>query len=158
VPHWLTDLDRWGTRPAIVTQDLVTITYEQLEAGLAELVDQLGAGRQLVLIEAKNELEPLLWYLACLAGIAVMLVPSDRPDIDGVVEAYRPTVHVAIGAGAWRTDRTGNPAPALHPDSAVLLDLGIDRGREFVRLSQDNIAANAASIAEHLELTATTRR
>ena len=132
MPHWLTDLGRWGARPAIVTQDLVTITYEELDARLAGLVDRLGADRQLVLIEAKNELEPLLWYLACLrGGHPVMLVPSDRNDIAGLLDTYRPNVHVAKIGDAWRVDRDRERRTVTAPGSRrAAVDLRVDRHRE----------------------------
>jgi acyl-CoA synthetase (AMP-forming)/AMP-acid ligase II len=159
VPHLLTAISRWGQRPAIVTQDLLTITYEDLDHRLSALASELGDGRKLVLIEAKNELEPLLHYLACLrSGHPVMLVPADRPDIGRLLDTYRPDLHLAKVDGAWRLTSHVQPARALHPDLAVLLSTSGSTGTaKFVRLSDENIAANAGSIATYLELTAEDR-
>lgn len=153
--RWLNDLDRWGERPAIITHGGVVVTYTELDKELAELGERLGSSRQLVLIEAKNELEPLLWYLACVRSRhPVMLVPSDRSDIDALLRTYRPNRRLVKVGGAWTMQPLHDEAPAMHDDLAVLLSTSGSTGTaKFVRLSHDNVVANAESICTYLEMT-----
>ncbi|MGE5719190.1 MAG: AMP-binding protein [Nocardioidaceae bacterium] len=145
-------LEAFGDRVALRTPER-TITY----AGLAELVARraadLGSTRRLLLVAGANRVEPLVTYLAALsAGHPVILVPGDNPgNLAGVVDAYDPDV-VADPDGALVQRREGT-AHDLHPDLALLLSTSGSTGSpKLVRLSAENVQANAASIAEYLAI------
>jgi len=145
-------LAAFGDRVALRTPER-TITY----AGLAELVARraadLGTTRRLVLLAGANRVEPLVTYLAALsAGHPVILVPGDNPgNLAGVVEAYDPDVVVDPDGGL--TERRPGTAHDLHPELALLLSTSGSTGSpKLVRLSTDNVQANAESIAEYLAI------
>ena len=133
-----------------------TSTREITYAGLAQLVADraaaLGTTRRLVLVAGANEVEPLVTYLAALsAGHPVILVPGDNPgNLTGVVEAYDPDV--VAGVDGLEERRPGT-AHDLHPDLALLLSTSGSTGSpKLVRLSVENVEANAASIAGYLDI------
>ena len=85
----------------------------------------------------------------------VLLAPGDRPQhLDRLVEARQPDVVAAAAPGGWSlTERHPGTAHDLHPDLALLLSTSGSTGSpKLVRLSQDNLEANAASIAAALQI------
>jgi acyl-CoA synthetase (AMP-forming)/AMP-acid ligase II len=134
--------------------DGAEISYGELDRRIGERTTELGTGRRLVLIQSSNEVEPLITYLAAVrARHAVMLVPADKPT-DDVVAEYRPDTIFAETLAGWTIDhQSQEPQHDLHPDLALLLSTSGSTGTsKFVRLSYDNLAANAASIAEYLQI------
>ncbi|HSE10337.1 MAG TPA: AMP-binding protein [Nocardioidaceae bacterium] len=142
----------FGDRVALSTPER-TITYADLAGLVADGVAALGATRRLVLLAGANRVESLVTYLAALsAGHPVILVPGDNPgNLDAVVEAYDPDVVAGPdGVLVERRDGTGHD---LHPDLALLLSTSGSTGSpKLVRLSAENVQANAASIAEYLAI------
>ena len=115
-----------------------------------------GSERRLVLLVGANTVDALVIYLAALAaGHPVLLVPGDKPEaVDQLIAAYRPDVVArADGRGRWVLDeRRAGSAHSLHPDLALLLSTSGSTGSpKLVRLSHENLQANAAAIAEYLE-------
>ncbi len=166
------DLARYGAAPAIIDGDRV-LSYAELD----DLVDQrcarLGSARRLVLLECANELEPLVTYLAALRGHhPVLLVPqldgeAARRHHERLVASYDPDVCVTRSGSRtpgnrpadWTLEiRREQSAHELHPELAVLLGTSGSTGTpKLVRLSRDNLAANAAAIAGFLGLDASSR-
>jgi acyl-CoA synthetase (AMP-forming)/AMP-acid ligase II len=154
------DLEQWGDRPAVVTADGGQLSYRALAQRVRAMSEGLGARRGLVLIEASNEFQPLLTYLACLqSGYPVMLVPGGRDDVDDLITTYGPSFVLAKRGEEWslRPIR-GRGTRDLHPELAVLLSTSGSTGSaKFVRLSYANLDANASSIATYLGITADDR-
>lgn len=158
VPRPGFDLAQHGDTPALVVGH-EEISYLRLQ----ELVDAraatLGRTRRLVLLECANELEPLVTYLACLAGgRPVMLVPARTGSAahdqwDRLVAAYDPDVLCRRDhPDGVEEVRTGT-RHELHPDLAVLLGTSGSTGTpKLVRLSHDNLLSNAQAIAGYLHL------
>ncbi|HEX5771114.1 MAG TPA: AMP-binding protein, partial [Nocardioidaceae bacterium] len=147
-----TRLAAFGDALAVRTADRA-VTYAELAGLVTERAHVLGATRRLVLLGGANNLESLVTYLAALsAGHPLILVPGDNPgNLHGVVEAYDPDV-VAGPDGGLRVRREGT-AHDLHPDLALLLSTSGSTGSpKLVRLSGENVEANAASIAEYLDI------
>jgi acyl-CoA synthetase (AMP-forming)/AMP-acid ligase II len=139
-----------GNRPALVTAD-ATVTYADLAARVAARAEALGSTRRLVLLAGANEVEPIVTYLAALAGgHPVILVPGDNPgNLAAVQDAYDPDV--VAGPEGGLIERRAGTAHQLHPELALLLSTSGSTGSpKLVRLSADNVAANAASIADYL--------
>ena len=144
-------LASFGDRAAFVTPDGV-VSYADLAGRVARVAADLGAKRRLVLVAGANEIDPIVTYLAALsAGHPVILVPGDNPgNLAAVQEAYDPDVVFSSGRLAER--RTGT-AHDLHPSLALLLSTSGSTGSpKLVRLSAENLQANAESIASYLSI------
>lgn len=141
-------LRRHGDRAAVHTAD-TTLTYR----ALAHLVDaaavELGSTRKLVMLETRNDIATLTYYLGALAAGHVVLPVPPGGDHSDLLDGYRPdTVIDAAGAHPQRGSR--HP---LHPDLALLLSTSGSTGSpKLVRLSKANLLANAQSIAEYLDI------
>jgi acyl-CoA synthetase (AMP-forming)/AMP-acid ligase II len=143
--------------PALVTAD-ATITYADLARRVEERGARLGAVRRLVLLEAANDVESVVTYLAALAGRHPVLMtgPQSEARMDELLRRYDVDV-VQRAGGAIEERRTGT-RHELHPDLALLLSTSGSTGSpKLVRLSHDNVVANARSIAEFLALRPTDR-
>ena len=143
---------------ALVTEDR-TLSYAELEEAVAQRAERLGGARRLVLLEASNDVDSVVTYLAALAGRhpVILVGPGDAARHGDVVERYRPGV-IARGDRLEECPGDGEGVGALHPDLAVLLSTSGSTGSpKLVRLSRDNLVANAASIADYLGLRPTDR-
>ncbi len=140
--------------PAV--HDLATgsaLTYAQLHAEIDDRCRRLGPHRRLTTLAMGNDLDSLVWYLACLAGGHPVIVT----DADDVAGAER--LASRFGAAITITDGTiehHGPATAdseLHDALAVLLSTSGSTGSpRLVRLSHRNLVSNAAAIVDYLEL------
>ncbi|MGP4027415.1 AMP-binding protein [Actinomadura sp. 3N407] len=144
------DLGEHADRTAVVTAD-GTLSYRELAALAASTAERLGTGRRLVLLAGANTVDALVVYLAALAaGHPVLLVPHDR-SLSSLIDVYDPDV-VALPDGTL-LERRPSSAHTLHPDLALLLSTSGSTGApKLVRLSHENLQANAASIAEYLDI------
>jgi acyl-CoA synthetase (AMP-forming)/AMP-acid ligase II len=109
-------------------------------------------GRELVLVRTRADAASAIAYLsAARAGHAVILLEADA-DPSAVIAAYDPRYVITGDQVEVREDA----APAdLHPDLRVLLSTSGSTGSpKLVRLTERNVRANAASIAEYLQLDA----
>ena len=141
-----------GDRIALRTPE-GDLTYRRLASRVAGRAAALGTTRRLILVAGANRTEALVTYLAALqGGHPVLLVPGDSPaNLAAAVEAYDPDV-VADPDGSLDERRSGT-AHDLHPDLALLLSTSGSTGSpKLVRLSRDNVQANAASIEEYLAI------
>lgn len=91
----------------------------------------------------------IAYLTAVRAGHAVILLEADA-DPTAIVETYDPR-YVVTGDGVEVREQA---APAqLHPDLRVLLSTSGSTGSpKLVRLTEANVRANAASIAQYLDL------
>ncbi|PRX47151.1 acyl-CoA synthetase (AMP-forming)/AMP-acid ligase II [Prauserella shujinwangii] len=160
------DLRRHGDRLAIVTpgESPLTdreLTYRELADRVDAVTRRLGTVRRLVLVAASNEPDPLVACLAALAGgHPVLLAAGDDPGrVDALISAYDPDVVFRRSPRGWRlTERRAGTAHDLHPDLALLLSTSGSTGSpKLVRLSADNVQANAEAIATYLDIRDTDR-
>jgi acyl-CoA synthetase (AMP-forming)/AMP-acid ligase II len=150
------DLAGFGDRVACATAG-EEITYRDLADRVDEVGRRLGPRRRLVLVAGANTLDALVGYLAALAGgHPALLVPGDNPaTVAALVAAYDPDV---VLRGDHLTERRAGTAHDLHPDLALLLTTSGSTGSaKVVRLSHDNLQANAEAIATYLGIRETDR-
>ncbi|SDZ16839.1 Acyl-CoA synthetase (AMP-forming)/AMP-acid ligase II [Micromonospora pattaloongensis] len=149
------DLAGHGDRPAIITAD-GEMSYRALAARVADTAQRLGRHRRLVLLAGANTVDAVVVYLAALAaGHPVLLVPGDNPAaMESLIAAYDPDVVAGPTDGRWQVDeRRAISTHALHPDLALLLSTSGSTGSpKLVRVSYDNVRANAEAIAEYLDI------
>ncbi|MFI7580774.1 AMP-binding protein [Kocuria kalidii] len=146
-------LARHGDRPAVLTDGHV-LSYRELAERVDDVAARLGTERRLAVLEASNDVDSLVAYLAALtAGHPLLLVPADKPAaVASLVAAYDPDVVLRSGNGTPVVDeRRPGTRHELHPDLALLLSTSGSTGSpKLVRLSHRNLDANAESIAEYL--------
>ena len=142
-----------GDRVAVLT-DTQQLTYHELADRVADSAQEMGAERRLVLLETRNDVTTLTHYLGALAGNHVALpVPAGR-DHATMMQTYRPGI-VVDGDGVHHRHHGEHH---LHDDLALLLSTSGSTGSpKLVRLSHTNLVANAAAIAEYLDIRETDR-
>lgn len=130
--------------------------------------------RSLIMLSAQNRYECLLTYLAALqSGNPLLLVDSglNRELLLQLVDKYRPAYAYGcppeIDMPGYKLrqaaplsihERTTPEPVALHASLALLLNTSGSTGSpKLVRLSRENLQANAASIASYLNLTTAER-
>lgn len=142
-----------SSRPALVMDDGSSWTYGELSHQAEIFADRLGNDRSLVVIEARNDPQAIAAYLGAIChGHVVMLVAADRPDgSHHVYSAYQPNWFFSRSRDGWTLLPESSDQADLHPDLALLLSTSGSTGTsKFVRLSYENVRANAASIASYL--------
>ncbi|NGY64461.1 AMP-binding protein [Lentzea sp. NEAU-D13] len=141
-----------GDRLALVTPD-GSLTYHELDQRVTAAAQRLGTTRRLVLLAAENDVDSIVAYLAALRGKHPVVLASTA-QLPALTAAYDPDVVIS---GEWSERREGT-AHALHPELALLLSTsGTTGSPKLVRLSADNLAANAASIGSYLDIRSTDR-
>ncbi|MEE2032618.1 AMP-binding protein [Rhodococcus chondri] len=146
---FVADLSRYGDRTALIA-DGAEISYGTLAERVDSAVRQLGTTRRLVLITGANTVDVIVAYLACLsAGHPVLLVPGgSSASLASMIDLYRPDVVCEDGRFGELTEGTAHD---LHRDLALLLTTSGSTGSpKLVRLSHENVQANAESIATYL--------
>jgi len=151
-------------------------SYDELQrdvAGFQAALPRLGR-KSLGLLITQNRYECLVAYLGALNGrCAVILLDSTlNPQLlRDFIEAYRPDwifsaqpafelsgYGMSAAGGAGLLERKEQKDLELHANLALLLSTSGSTGSpKLVRLTLSNLAANAASIAQYLQLTAQER-
>jgi acyl-CoA synthetase (AMP-forming)/AMP-acid ligase II len=142
-----------GERVAVLTET-AQLTYRELADRVAEAARALGSARRLVLLETRNDVSTLVHYLGAMAaGHVVLPAPAGR-DHAALDEVYAPDI-VIDDRGVHHRRHDGRP---LHDDLALLMSTSGSTGSpKLVRLSHDNLVANATVIAEYLGIRETDR-
>lgn len=141
-----------GDRLALVTADR-SLSYRDLDELVSAAAERLGTTRRLVLLAADNDADSIVAYLAALRGRHPVVLAATA-QIAALTSVYDPDVVIA---GSWTQRREGT-AHSLHPELALLLSTsGTTGSPKLVRLSADNLAANAAAIGDYLDIRATDR-
>ncbi len=151
------NLAEYGDRVAFVSDDAV-LSYRQL-ADLVRLEKQRLESsptaddvRRLVLLEPHNDVESIVTYLAALSAGHVVLMNAPGSRTERLEASYDPDVVARPGEAGWSVEhrRTGS-RHELHPELAFLLSTsGTTGAPKLVRLSADNLQANAHDVAAAL--------
>lgn len=157
-------LELFAEAPAIITHDGKVVSYN----ALAKLADDFSSqfsknGKQLLLLAANNSLESVVAYLAALrSGVPVILIPHDKPDtFENIFNQFKPTITYRPENSGYKLEQylEAESASVNFPSKlAVLLSTsGTTGSAKLVKLSASNVNANAKSIAEYLQLSASER-
>ncbi len=150
---------------AIITKDKV-YTYNELQS-LIDEIQFLSFDKELILLITNNSLSTIVNYLAGLRqNHAIMLMNADTNNeiLKAIIDQYQPKW--IVGLKAWegytlentRLVKDTSHGSNIHPKLALLLSTsGTTGSQKFVRLSYDNLLANAQSIIEYLEIDANER-
>ena len=147
----------YGDLPAIVTDTGLTLSYAELADKVDAFAGDLGSQRQLLIVETYNDINPLIAYLGALrARHPVILAAAGSTAKDtNILDTFTPSaIYRQNPISKWALDKfPEHNETLLHPDLSVLLSTsGTTGSAKLVRLSQENIEANARSIAQYLEL------
>lgn len=130
------------------------LSYRDLADRVAGFAQTLGPRRRLILLEARNDVTTLAYYLGALAGGHVVLPVAEGRDHRAIVDTYQPNV-IIDGTGVRTHSRRAHD---LHDDLALLLSTSGSTGSpKLVQLSYGNLASNAAAIADYLGIRPTDR-
>jgi len=152
-------LEAFGDRVALVDEGGKRLTYAVLAAAadaFCQRSEFSGRSRPLLAIECRNDIESIIAYVGALrAGWPVLLLSEEAVRKDTrIVDAFRPNFFYKANGARHEIEIGDTDDHPLHPDLAVLLPTsGTTGAPKLVRLSKDNIAANASAIAEYLGLT-----
>ncbi|MPT48789.1 MAG: hypothetical protein E2598_10275 [Sphingobium sp.] len=131
------------------------INYGELVSRASALAHDIGEQRRLILLEGGQTIDWLVAYVACLIGRHPCLIfPAGNIHPQQVLdETFLPSVWLTSRDAYRAVHRNDREPISLHEDLAVLLSTSGSTGSaKCVRLSQQNITANAAAIAEYLGL------
>jgi acyl-CoA synthetase (AMP-forming)/AMP-acid ligase II len=150
---WIDGLRDHGEAVALHTP-AGAVTYRVLADRVDDLAGQLRGERRLVHVQARSIAESVVALLAAHAAGHVVLLTAPGPSSARVREAYEPEI-VLTSTGAAEI-RSQSAAHDLHPDLAMLMSTSGSTGSaKLVRLSADNLSANAAQITDALDIRAT---
>ncbi|HPG28308.1 MAG TPA: AMP-binding protein, partial [Myxococcota bacterium] len=154
-PDFVLSLSRHGERTALVDDAGRRVTYAQLAERVEGLAATLGDRPRLVMVEVASTVPAVTAYLAALRGGHAVIVgkPGDADDAGEIFRTFRPSaVHRAGAEGFTIRDEADPPlAPGL---AALFSTSGSTGSAKLVRLSADNLQANAESIATYLGIDA----
>lgn len=146
-------------RPALRQDDGRSVTYAQL----AELASEVGLPRSglrhLVAIFCTNCIDCIAGYVAVLQGGHVGLLLAGDPASELNLALLRhfqvSRIWAPAADGRYSLTDTGYAAPPLHDALALLLSTSGSTGsKKLVRLSLDNLRANALAIGDYLGIDA----
>lgn len=131
-----------------------SITYPQLLERAERMMKMWGKERQLIALKAHHHPDTIVIYLAALLGRhpLILINPKlDEKSQQAIIESYQPN---------WGYFERGLSGVLLHkkphvldPELALLLTTsGSTGGVKLVQLSLTNLSANAASIADYLQM------
>ncbi len=129
------------------------LTYSELNIQCIQLAKNITSKKELVFIEAKNNIPSVVAYLACLQSNKVVYLLEDLQEKKALllIQLYKPAIIIDKEGSITRT---GHESCNLHPDLSLLLSTSGSTGTpKFVKLSAKNIDSNANAIAEYLKLT-----
>ena len=152
-PAFVTSLSQFGNRIALVDDRGTQLSYADLAAQVESLASTLPEERRLVMVEVASRIPSVIAYLAALkAGHAVIVAkPGDVRNAGTIYQQFRPSVVHEAGKEGFRVLHDDDPE--IHPDVAALYSTSGSTGSaKLVRLSAQNIQANAESIATYLEI------
>lgn len=157
-------------RAALIDQNGTVITYKELQEKINDFKKLINStNKQLGLVLCQNRSEDVIAYLSALQHKDAIILVDEKMNsslLKNIINTYRPDwiatkLHLDDAHYVRERDifiRKKRLERNIYPDLALLLATSGTTGSvKFVRLSYENLAANAASIAEYLQLDETER-
>ena len=166
------DLIKFKDNTAVITDKGERLTYGELDAQAAKFAEAVK-DKGLLICLCENRLGSLVGYVGCLKfQIPIVLLDGGKEagSIKNLVEIYQPEYLWLLEnrVGDYEGERVYEYAnyvllrmqyaqeiekPEINPELALCLTTSGSTGSpKFVRLSQENVKANAEQIAEYLEI------
>jgi len=152
------DLRAHGLRPALLAAE-TELSYAALADRVDDWLAAVGPARRLILLRGSTSVEFIVALLAALSGGHPVIVapPSREGQPDDLATIYDPDIVVDTSTGTVDVRREAS-IHSLHPDLALLLSTSGSTGSpKLVRLSSAGLRANAAAIANYLDVGADDR-
>lgn len=163
-------LEQFGGTPALIDADGIALTHQELANAADSLVVDLPP-RQLVLCLCSNSVDAIVGYVGLVRNghVCVMLAAGTDPErikefsrLFSPNQVYAPAeilreleLDPQLIFGSYGIARTRYATTEMHQDLTLLMTTSGSTGSPMlVRVSNDNLVENAASIAESLGLTA----
>jgi len=141
------------THTAFFTQD-GRVSYGTLDDLVYEWQGKIGPTRKLIFLQARNTPDAISLLLACLDAGHVVYMFDSSSKIDRLVADYNPNLIVTWKAHDANMDWRHKNLLDLHKDLRILMSTSGSTGsQKLVRLSEENLAANATSICTYLGIT-----
>ncbi|MDT7742127.1 MAG: hypothetical protein QOE59_1205, partial [Actinomycetota bacterium] len=156
-PAFVSGLRHHGDRAALISGS-GSLSYAELADRVDDAADALAGPRRLVLVNASATVPSLVGYLGALrAGHVVLLAPANDPaTVASLRRHWDPDI--VLGADATALQARPESRHALHDDLALLMATSGSTGSpRLVRLSRASLEANAAAIADCLDIRPTDR-
>ena len=155
-PRFATGLEKWGERPALLSEQGEAMTYAELATASDAFAARLGADVHLIAIEMRNVPEAIIAMLGVLRRGVPAILHSGVSAAQNILASCPPDASYALDeeTGQWRLELTPQPWTKLpRPGLAIMLSTSGSTGSaKLVKLSGTNLQANAQSIAAYLEL------
>ncbi|WP_160175121.1 AMP-binding protein, partial [Photobacterium sanctipauli] len=154
---FIDSLRKFGSNTAIVTDKGERLTYTELADEIDKFAQEIGDEAKLVVVEAKNEIQPLIAYLAALRGghPVILLADGATDNSSQILDVFKPDILFKKNQDdQWALHFLENASKEkLNPELCVLLSTsGTTGSAKLVRLSKLNIHSNAESIAKYLDI------
>ena len=145
------DLKKFSSKVAFIEGDKA-LSYEELESQIELIVKQLPKKKQLIAMEMKQSIDAITTYLAALrAGHTLLMVDPtiDNSKKEHLYTLYKPNYIYRDN----KLKKHESTTHKLYKNLTLLLPTSGSTGStKYVRLSKENIYANANSIVEYLPL------
>jgi acyl-coenzyme A synthetase/AMP-(fatty) acid ligase len=145
------ELEAGGDAPALIAEDGSVLSYKALAARADALVATMPP-HALFALECRHTTDVIAAYLGALRRRVVPLMLDVGLDAELKAPLYS-RFEVPQAFGPEGLSEPSHSSPALHPDLGLLLSTSGSTGSpKLVRLSRENLQANADSIVEYLDI------
>lgn len=168
----LAELKKFKDNTLFLCENGISISYNAVYDLFLSLTERIGRGK-LILLIASNELGSLLYYVSLLNTENYILIVSQNTHLDLLsryLESYHPdyiccpiNMENMFGESIQKLEETFSYGVYLYDidfekrinkNLAILLSTsGTTGNQKIVRISRDNLLANAQSIIQYLQIT-----